>query len=123
MRRLSAPIVFFAAAAVALAFVALPLVALLTYRPPGTLIDELTNPLVTDAIVVSLETSAIAQALILLLGTPAAYLLATRRFRGRSLLVTLVELPIVLPPAVAGIGLLVAFGRAGLLGGAFSALG
>ena len=51
----------------------------------------------------------------LLLGTPTAYLLATRRFRGRSLVVTVVELPLVLPPAVAGIGLLVAFGRMGLL--------
>ena len=56
-------------------------------------------------------------------GTPTAYLLATRRFPGRALLVTLVELPIVLPPAVAGIGLIVAFGRVGLLGGTFSALG
>jgi molybdate transport system permease protein len=55
--------------------------------------------------------------------TPAAYLLATRRFRGRTFLVTLVELPIVLPPAVAGIALLVAFGRLGLLGEHFDALG
>ena len=48
-------------------------------------------------------------------GTPTAYVLATRRFQGRDLLVTLVELPLVLPPAVAGLGLLAAFGRAGLL--------
>jgi len=115
-RRLLLPVVFFAAAAIALAFIALPLVALLTHRPPGTLVDELSNPVVTDALVVSAETSALAQAAILLLGTPAAYLLATRRFRGRTLLVTLVELPIVLPPAVAGLGLIVAFGRFGLLG-------
>jgi molybdate transport system permease protein len=52
-----------------------------------------------------------------LVGTPAAYLLATRRFRGRALVVTLVELPLVLPPAVAGIGLLAALGPNGLLGG------
>src|SRR4029077_10283890 len=57
----------------------------------------------------------IAQALILVFGTPAAYLLATRRFIGRSALITLVELPLVLPPAVAGLGLLAAFGRTGLL--------
>ena len=62
------------------------------------------------------KTNLIAQALILVLGTPAAYLLATRRFRGRSLVVTLVELPLVLPPAVAGIGLLAAFGNLGVLG-------
>jgi len=60
------------------------------------------------------KTTAIAQALILLLGTPTAYVLA-RRFRGREALVTLVELPLVLPPAVAGLGLLAAFGRTGLL--------
>ena len=56
--------------------------------------------------------------MILAAGTPAAWLLATRRFRGRAALVTLVELPLVVPPAVAGIGLLAAFGPSGLLGGA-----
>jgi molybdate transport system permease protein len=68
----------------------------------------------TDALIVSLKTTAAAQVLILVLGTPAAFLLA-RRFRGREALVTLVELPLVLPPAVAGLGLLAAFGRTGLL--------
>jgi molybdate transport system permease protein len=122
IRRLLPALAFFAAAAVALAFLVLPLVALLTHAPPGHLVAQLSNPVVTDALVVSLETSAIAQAAVLVFGTPLAYLLA-RRFRGRGVLVTLVELPIVLPPAVAGIGLLVAFGRFGLLGGTFSALG
>ena len=56
-------------------------------------------------------------------GTPTAWFLASRRFRGRSLAITIIELPIVLPPAVAGIGLLVAFGRFGLLGSTFSWLG
>jgi len=61
--------------------------------------------------------------LIVLFGTPAAYLLATRRFPGHALAVTLVELPLVLPPAVAGIGLLAAFGRLGLLGSSLRAGG
>ena len=61
--------------------------------------------------------SGIAVALIVVVGTPAAYFLATRRFRGRSVVVTLIELPLVLPPAVAGIGLLAALGPQGLLGG------
>ncbi len=65
----------------------------------------------------------IAQALILLFGTPTAYLLASRRFPGRLLCITLVELPLVLPPAVAGIGLLVAFGRVGLLGSTLDVFG
>jgi len=86
-------------------------------------IDQLSNPIVTDALVVSLKTTVIAQALVLLLGTPTAYLLASRRFPGRALCITLVELPLVLPPAVAGIGLLAAFGRFGLLGSTLRAFG
>ncbi len=108
--------VLFAAVAVTLAFLALPVIAIFTHVPPGELIDQLSNPVVQDALVISLKTTLVAQGLILLFGTPTAYVLATRRFAGRPVLVTLVELPIVLPPAVAGIGLLVAFGRFGLLG-------
>jgi molybdate transport system permease protein len=111
------------AAAVALTFLVLPMVAIFVRVPPGRLLHELTNPVVKDALVVSFKTSLIAQALVLLLGTPLAYLLATKRFRGRSFVVTLVELPLVLPPAVAGLGLLAAFGRAGLLGSTLDAFG
>ena len=102
-------------AAGALAFLALPVAAIFLRVSPGTLVHELDDPVARDALAVSLETSAIAQLLVVALGTPTAYLLATRRFRGRALLLTLVELPLVLPPAVAGIGLLAAFGRTGLL--------
>jgi molybdate transport system permease protein len=109
-------IVFALLAAVALAFLALPVAAIFLRVPPGTLIRELGDPVARDAVMVSLRTSALAQLLVILFGTPTAYVLATRHFRGRSLLLTLVELPLVLPPAVAGIGLLAAFGRTGLLG-------
>jgi molybdate transport system permease protein len=107
-------VVFALLAAVALAFLALPVAAIFLRVSPGTLLHALGDPVARDALVVSLKTSAVAQALVVALGTPTAYLLATRRFRGRSVLVTLVELPLVLPPAVAGIGLLAAFGRTGL---------
>ncbi len=123
MRRLAASLAVFGAAAVAFAFLLLPIVAIFARVPPGRLVDQFSSSVVTDALVVSLKTSALAQALILVLGTPAAYLLATRRFRGRAVAITLVELPLVLPPAVAGIGLIAAFGRFGLLGEALSALG
>jgi molybdate transport system permease protein len=103
-------------AGVSLTFLALPLVALFVETPLDDVPDLLGDPVVRDIIGVSVRTNAIANALILLFGTPTAYLLATRRFRGRSLLVTLVELPLVLPPAVAGIGLLAAFGAGGLFG-------
>jgi molybdate transport system permease protein len=101
--------------AVALTFLALPVAAIFLRVSPSTLLHELNDPVARDALVVSLKTSAVAQVLVLLFGTPTAYLLATRRFRGRSLVLTLVELPLVLPPAVAGIGLFAAFGRMGLL--------
>jgi molybdate transport system permease protein len=116
-------LLFFLAVLVAFTFMVLPVIAIFTHVPPGRLIHQLSNPVVTDALIVSLKTVLVSQVVILLFGTPTAYLLATRRFPGRSLAVSLVELPIVLPPAVAGIGLFYAFGRFGLLGSAFSALG
>jgi molybdate transport system permease protein len=105
------------------AFLVLPLIAIFTRVPLSTLLDQLGNRVVKDALVVSVKTTVIAQAAILLFGTPTAYLLATRRFPGRSLAITLVELPLVLPPAVAGIGLLAAFGRFGMLGSTLRAFG
>ena len=112
-----------AATAVALTFLVLPLAALFVHTSPGRLAAQLGNPVVTDALLVSLKTSAIAHALVLAFGTPAAYLLARRRFPGRALVLALTELPLVLPPAVAGIALLAAFGRLGLLGGTLGAAG
>jgi molybdate transport system permease protein len=104
------------AAGVALTFLALPLVALFTQVPLRDVPSLLRDPFVRDAIAVTLRTNAIANVLIVTVGTPVGYLLATRRFPGRAIAVTLVELPLVLPPAVAGIGLLAAFGAGGLLG-------
>ena len=112
-----------AATALALAFLALPVAAIFLRVSPGHLFAQLGNPVSRDALLVSVKTSAIAHALVLVVGTPAAYLLAMRRFPGRSLVVSLIELPLVLPPAVAGIALFAAFGRAGLLGGSLHALG
>jgi molybdate transport system permease protein len=109
--------------AVVLGFLAIPIVALVGYQPPGRLIDELGTRVTTQAIVVSLKTNAVAMALTLGLGTPLAYAIGRRRFRGRKLVITLVELPLVMPPAVAGIALLVAFGRLGLLGHVLTVLG
>ena len=106
---------FVVLAAVAIVFLVLPIVGIFVHTTPGRLLDQLSNPVVADAFVVTLKTSLVAQALIVVFGTPTAYLLATRRFAGRSLAVTLVELPFFLPPAVAGLGLVYALGRSGLL--------
>src|SRR5207248_5611438 len=102
--------------AAALTFLALPLVAILVDTSPAALLDSLGDGQSLDALRLSLETSALALAAIVLVGTPAAYLLATRSFRGRALVVTILELPLVLPPAVAGIALLAALGPKGILG-------
>ena len=109
--------------AVVLAFLLVPIVALFTYQPIGDLINGFGTKVTTDAILVSLKTNAIAFALMIALGTPFAYIIGRSRFRGRSIVITLVELPLVMPPAVAGLALLVAFGRFGLLGHSLSALG
>lgn len=116
MRRRLFEIAFTAAAVVALAFLLVPVLAIFAHSSPGHVLDQLSNPVVTDAAKVTIKTSVIAQLLILLFGTPAAFVLASRRFPGYSFAVTLVELPLVLPPAVAGIALLAAFGAGGLLG-------
>jgi molybdate transport system permease protein len=123
MRRALGTIALFLTAAVALGFLVLPIVAIFVHTEPGNLFAQLSNPAVVDALVVSLKASAIAQALVVVFGTPTAYLIAGRRFRGRSLVITLIELPLVLPPAVAGLGLLVAFGRYGLLGSTLDVFG
>ena len=106
------------ALALVLTFLTLPVVAVFTEAGPGELIEGLGQEGTVDALLLSLETSAIALVLVVALGTPAAYLLATRSFRGKAVVTTLVELPLVLPPAVAGIALLAALGPNGLLGGA-----
>ncbi|MFL5886604.1 MAG: molybdate ABC transporter permease subunit [Thermoleophilaceae bacterium] len=105
-----------AALAVTILFLTLPVIAIFVNTTPGDLLSSLGDGTSVDALRLSLETSVIALALILLVGTPAAYLLGTREFRGRALLTTLVELPLVLPPAVAGIGLLAALGPRGVVG-------
>jgi len=110
--------VLVASLAAALAFLTLPVLAVFLDTSPGALIDSLGEEGALEALRLSFVCSAAALAIIVLVGTPAAWLLATRRFRGRALAITLVELPLVLPPAVAGIGLLAALGPQGLLGGA-----
>lgn len=112
-----------AALSVALVFLTLPVVAIFVDVGPGELLSRLDDPASVDALRLSLETTLIALAIILVAGTPAAYYLATRSFRGRAVVLTLIELPLILPPAAAGIGLLAALGPNGILGPALEDLG
>lgn len=103
-------------AGLGVAFVVVPLVALLQRTPWSDLGSLLGDPVVTDALRLSLISALVATALSLLVGVPLAWVLARTDFRGRSIVRALVTLPMVLPPVVGGAALLFAFGRRGLLG-------
>lgn len=123
--RLTGPFagVAWAATSLTVVFLAVPLVAIFAELGLRELVDGVTSPQAVDALRVTAVTSFVGIVVIVGVGTPTAYLLATGRFPGRAALVTLLELPLVLPPAVAGIGLLAAFSPLGLLGGTVEALG
>ena len=105
-----------APAAVAVAFLVLPLVGLLVRAPWSNLSQVLAESAVLDALRLSLVCATSATALSLVFGVPLAWVLARARFPGRGLLRALVTLPLVLPPVVGGVALLLAFGRRGIVG-------
>jgi hypothetical protein len=111
-----APLGFVPLAVVAVAFLTLPLIALVARAPWRSLPGDLTAPGVLTALRLSLICSVGALCLSLVFGVPLAWLLARVRFRGRNLIRALVLLPMVLPPVVGGVALLLAFGRNGLAG-------
>lgn len=115
-------IFYLGTALVVVLFFALPLLAVLLRVLPIHS-DAWRDPATIDALELSLFTSGMATALSAALGTPMAYLLARESFRGKTVLDTLVDIPMVLPPAVAGLALLMAFGRGGLLGPLLGSLG
>lgn len=107
---------------VALLFLTLPLVGLIGRALATRAWEGAPGSLIPDAILLSLGTTLATLVLTLVFGTPLAWLFARRHFPGKRLLNLLIELPIVLPPAVAGLALLLTFGRRGLLGPALTAL-
>jgi molybdate transport system permease protein len=112
-----------AAALATLAFLLVPVLAVFTNAGPARLLDALGEESVREALLLSLKTTLIALAIVVVVGTPASYLLAARAFPGRALVLTAIELPLVMPPAVAGIALLAAFGPHGILGGLIDSAG
>jgi molybdate transport system permease protein len=122
-RPLAFRILIVVALVIVLCFLTLPIVAIFVDVSPRELVASLDDPEAREALWLSLRTTLAALAIIVVFGTPAAYLLATREFRGRELVTTLIELPLVLPPAAAGIALLAAFGPEGILGGALADAG
>ncbi len=115
-------ILFLGSAVVLLLFLTLPLVALIVRAFPPRL-EAWQSASTLDALNLSLFTATLSAILAILIGTPVAYLLAREHFAGKAIVEALIDLPMVLPPAVAGLALLMAFGRRGLLGPALSTLG
>lgn len=110
--------------AVFLAFIVLPFIALFVRGLPREgFWSSLTDRAVLDALRLSMATSGITVGVTVIVGTPVAYLLARRRFPGWSVVDACVEMPVALPPVVAGLGMLMAFGRLGLLGSTLDVLG
>jgi molybdate transport system permease protein len=97
-------------------FIALPIIAVFLRIEPSQINAQLQNAQIINAIKLSLFTSAIATVIAFVLAVPTAYFLATRKFHGKAIVDTIIDLPIVLPPAVAGVALLYAFAPKGLLG-------
>jgi molybdate transport system permease protein len=112
------------AASLIATFLGLPVAALVVRAlVDGSLARAITARVVIDALSLSLLTTAASLVLTVALGLPLAFVLARRRFRGVALLEAVVDLPIVLPPAVAGLALLLVFGRRGILGAPLDELG
>lgn len=108
--------VVFIASSVLLLFLVIPLLVLLVRAIEADLLQQLTQPTVALALRLSLLTSITSTLITITLGTPLAYSLARRKVPARSAIETLLDLPIVLPPAVAGLALLLTFGRRGFFG-------
>ena len=105
-------------------FLGLPVVALVGRAVGSGILGQVAGTrAVVDALSLSLVTTAVTVVLTVILGTPLAFVLARRRFRGAALVEVAVDLPIVLPPSVAGLALLLVFGRQGWLGGSLDAFG
>ncbi len=105
-----------ATSALFLLLIALPIIAVFVSISPTELFSRLTTSAVADAIKLSLFASTASTAIVLLLATPVSYVLARYQFRGRWLLDAIVDIPMILPPAVAGLALLLAFAPRGLIG-------
>ncbi|MEA2654106.1 MAG: molybdate transport system permease protein [Chloroflexota bacterium] len=113
-----------AASALLALFLGLPVLVLVVRSiVDGSLVTAVASRIVVDALLLSLVTTAVSLVITVTFGLPLAFALARRRFPGKGLLEAIIDLPIILPPSVAGLALLLVFGRLGLLAPAFDALG
>jgi molybdate transport system permease protein len=107
----------------AIAFIALPVASLFVKSPLDTTFRSLHDPIVIDALRLSLLTSTLTTIIVVMMGTPVAYANARFNYFGKEIADSLIDLPVIMPPAVAGIALLMAFGRMGIIGHYLNAFG
>ena len=112
-----------AALSLLVGFISLPLVSLVIWTVSSASWRSMASPVVMEALLLSAKTTAVTMAIVVAIGTPAAYALARFEFSGKRIIDTLVDIPAVLPPSAAGIALLLTFGRFGLLGEHLQAFG
>lgn len=112
-----------AALSLLVGFISLPLISLVIWTVSSSSWRAMASPVAMEALLLSAKTTAVTMAIVLVVGTPAAYVLARFEFPGKRIVDTLVDIPAVLPPSAAGIALLLAFGRFGILGEHLQAFG
>lgn len=123
MRQALVPLLIFTLFAAALLYITLPVISIFLKISPSSILGSLSDPIVIDALKLSLFTTVVSSVIVIIVGTPISYVNARYRYHGKELVDTIVDLPVVMPPAVAGIALLMAFGRKGILGQYFDLLG
>jgi molybdate transport system permease protein len=104
-------------------FIAVPLLSLIVWTVDKQTWQAMVSSVAIHALLLSAKTTAVSMVTLIVVGTPAAYILARGGFRGKRVLNTLIDIPVVLPPSAAGIALLLAFGRVGLIGEQLQLLG
>jgi molybdate transport system permease protein len=104
-------------------FISLPMIALVVWTANENAWRAMATPAAREALLLSIKTTSISMIIIILVGTPAAYVLARAEFPGKRAVDSLIDVPAVLPPSAAGIALLLAFGRLGLVGEYLNAFG
>lgn len=112
-----------AALALLAGFISLPILSLIVWTVSEDSWRAMASPQARDALLLSIKTTSISMLIIIAVGTPAAYVLSRSEFPGKKLIDSLIDIPAVLPPSAAGIALLLAFGKLGLLGQYLDVLG
>lgn len=101
----------------------LPVVALFLWTTPQLFFESVQDPVVIQALVLSLISSAVTLLIVITIGTPAMFFHSRTQYRGKTIIDTIIDLPLVLPPAVAGVALLLLWGRMGILGKYLNVIG